>query len=292
MRRASVKVWAVGIVASIAMASGEEVAAGAGKVAHGKGGAVDDASVTFSPASLAKLKSDDLAEVREGLDDARLAGPKAVSAIRPIVEWLRIGLPYPLAEAAIDTLADVDPREVQAIVPYTQHRELKVRRAAVRALGKAIGPQATVAITTLRSALGDPDSAVRAAAALGLGSLHAKVAVSDLLAALDRRVYEAASSIGQVCEPADCEALVARLGKVPFDVETTGLDQMLSRPASEVSDDAKIAVIHKVRDVGTRDVNHFLKEVAGRWPKNGSVKVRRELDAAIMATLSSPGGGS
>ena len=246
---------------------------------------------TVSPALLAKLRSDDPMEVRAGLDDARLLGHAGSAAAAVIAGLLASGLPFPLAQAAIETLADLEsPEGAAAIVPYTHHRELKVRRAAVRALSKTVGPTGgALAVAALRSSLSDPDIQVRAGAATGLGALKAKAAIKDLFAALDHHIYEAAASIGQLGDAADCELLVSQLGKIPFDVMTSGLDPMLFRPTSELGDDFKIGVIHRVRDLGSRDANHFLKSIQGRWPKNGSASVRRELDAAVMATLSSPG---
>jgi HEAT repeat protein len=293
MRRAFVKVCVMGVLACSAVLAGDALSAPQAPAAKpGRAGKGDDPSVTFTPASLAKLKSDDLTVVSAGMDDARLAGPKAAAAVRPIVQWLGAGLPYPMAEAAIDTLADIDPTEVSAIVPYAQHRQLKVRRAAVRALGKATGKDLPLAVATLKAALSDADPQVRAAGALGLGALKAKASVPDLLVALDRHVYEAAVSVGQLCAPAECDALMARLGKLPFDVVTTGLDPLLFRPLAEVSDEVKVAIVQKVRDVGTREANRFLKDIGGRWPRTGSPKVKHEIEAAVLATMSSPGGGS
>jgi HEAT repeat protein len=244
--------------------------------------------VTLSASSLAALKSDDPAVVRTGLDDVRLAGTKGAAAVPQIVELLHTGLPYPLAEAAINALADIESPEAQAFVPYVSHRDPKVRRAAVRALSKATAPASVpLAVSQLERALSDPDSNVRATAALGLGALRARASVPDLFLALDHHVYEAAASIGQLCG-----ALMGRLGKVPFDVLTTGVDQILFRPVAEVSDDVKVSIIEKVRDVGTGDANKFLRGVQGRWPKHGSVRVKREIDAAVLATLASPGAGS
>jgi hypothetical protein len=239
---------------------------------------------------LAKLRSDDVEELRAGLADARSLGPKAAAAAAPIMAQLGSGLPYGVAQAAIETLADLEsPDSAAAIAPYARHRDLKVRRAAVKALGKAVGASTALAATTLRSSLSDPDSQVRAAAATGLGALKAKVAVKDLFLALDRHVYEAADSIGQLCDAGECQALAGNLGKIPFDVMTTGLDQMLFRPASEVSDDVKVGIVTRVRDLGTRDANKFLRGVQSRWPRSASARVKKEIDAGVAATLSSPG---
>jgi len=277
------------VVVCGALVSGSVLAAGPGKARKPA-----SAAPALPAEVLAKLKSEDMTEVRAGLDDVRLAGKDGASAVPQITALLRGGLPYPLAEAAIDTLGDVgSPDAPDVVAPYARHRDPKVRRAAIRALAKATGGGAVAtSAPALRGALSDPDAQVRALAATGLGSLKAKVAVRDLFLALDHHVYEAAVSIGQLCDPADCDALVGRLGKIPFDVVTTGIDQLLFRPAAEVTDDQKIAVVDRVRDLGTRDANKFLKNVQGRWAKTGSVKVRREIDAAVMATMSSPGSDS
>ncbi|NVL83615.1 HEAT repeat domain-containing protein, partial [Escherichia coli] len=107
---------------------------------------------------------------------------------------------------------------------YTTHRNSKVRRAAVKSLTRTKG---AVAGPALKRALSDGDAVVRGTAASGLGALKAKDAVPELFIALDHRVNEAAASIGQLCTMEQCEQLAAKLGKVPFDVVTGGLDQVL-----------------------------------------------------------------
>jgi HEAT repeat protein len=243
----------------------------------------------LSAASVAKLKSPDLNVVKDGLDDARLAGRNAASAVPAIAKLLASGLPYPTAEAALDTLGDIESPEASlAIASYAHHRNASIRLAAVRALAKTGG---AIASPTLRGSLADPDAHVRAAAATSLGALKAKGAVADLFLALDHHFYEAAVSIGQLCEASECDAFLGRLGKVPFDVMITGIDPILFRPSTDVSDEAKVAIVDKVRDVGTREANHFLKDIGARWPKKASPKVRSEIDAAVLATMASPGGG-
>jgi HEAT repeat protein len=252
-------------------------------------------AASASPVSyVGKLKSADLAEVRAGLDDARLAGPKASSAVPVIVQLLRSGLPYPLAESALDTLGDLGAvTAMPTLVWYADHRDVKVRRAAVRSIAKAAGRTSPpVAVAALRVALSDADTQVRAIAATGLGSLKAKAAVPDLFLALDHHVYEAAVALGELCENTQCDELVARVGKIPFDVATTGLEPLLFRPSAEVSDDAKVAIVTKLQALGTHDVNKFLLGVQGRWPKTASPKVKRQIDASVSATMASPGGDS
>lgn len=230
--------------------------------------------------SVAKVRSGDEAQIREGLEEIRIAGPGGAAAAPAVAEALSRGLSLSLTEAALETLADLEAEAGSpAIAPYTRHRNLKVRRAAVKALTRTKGP---AAVPALRAALSDRDEVVRGTAASGLGSLKAKDAVPDLFAALDHRVNEAAASIGQLCGADQCEALAAKLGKLPFDVVTSGLDQILSRP--ELTEDAKIKVIGRLRELGTAESNKFLRDVQQRWPANGSKRVRQALDQAVLAT--------
>ena len=78
---------------------------------------------------------------------------------------------------------------------------------------------------------------------------------------------------------------------MPFDVVTSGLDQMLFRPASDVSDDVKVKVIGRVRELGTGEANRFLRTVQDKWPKAWSQRVKQSIDQAVLATSGSPGSG-
>jgi hypothetical protein len=255
--------------------------------AKGKPGAEPaPAAAPLTKASLAKLKSSDPGEIRAGLDDARVSGKGALAAAPLIVDLLQKGLPYPLTVAAIDTLGDIESEPTSATVScYARHRNLEIRRSAVKALVHIKGAPA---VKALRVALSDEDARVRGFAALGLGSLRARETVADLFVALDHKVNEAAVSIGQLCVPSACEALEGRLGRVPFDVVSSGLDQILFRPTGEVSDDAKVRLIGRVRELGTGEVNLFLRDVLGRWPKTWSTRVKQSIDQAVLATSGSP----
>jgi HEAT repeat protein len=230
-----------------------------------------------------KLKSGDDAQIRDALDEARLAGPAGAAAAPAVAEVLTRGVSLPLTQSAIETLGDLESDTGSAaLAQYTSHRNVKIRRAAVKALTRTKG---AVAGTALKRALADGDAVVRGTAASGLGSLKAKDAVPELFVALDHRVNEAAVSIGQLCNPEQCEQLASKLGKVPFDVVTGGLDQVLFRPSSEVSDDAKVKIIGRIREQGTIEGNKFLKEVQKRAVTPGwSPRVRQAVDQAVMAT--------
>jgi hypothetical protein len=121
-----------------------------------------------------------------------------------------------------------------------------------------------------------------------LGGIKAHDAIGDLFIALDHRVGEAAASIGQLCTPAECVQFADHLGRQPFDVMTGGFDQILFRPTNEVDDDTKIKMVGKLRELGTKEVNAFLRDVQKRWPPKGSARVKYAIDQAVNAT----GGGS
>ena len=234
-----------------------------------------------------QLRSQDAAQITVGLTAMR-AGSREAAPLVPVVErLLDRGLPSPVAKSAIDALAEMGlPSSTTVIARYTHHRDVEVRRAAVSALRRTRGPDA---IPTLRAALSDSDNRVRSAAASGLGSLNAVDTMDDLYRALDHKVLEAAAAIGQICKGEACDRFVARAGKLPLPVLTSGIDQLLFRPASEVSDDQKVKMIGEVRELGTQEVNRYLNDVLGRWPATGSARVKAALDQAVQATRSSPG---
>lgn len=232
---------------------------------------------------VAKLKTGDEAQIKEALDEARLAGPTGAAAAPAVAEVLTRGLSLPLTQSAIETLGDLESDTGSAALSqYTSHRNAKVRRAAVKALTRTKGKDASAA---LKRSLSDGDAVVRGTAASGLGALKAKDAVPELFVALDHRVNEAAVSIGQLCSADQCEQLAGKLGKFPFDVVTGGLDQVLFRPAADVPDDAKVKIIGRIREQGTIEGNKFLKDVQKRAVAASlSARVRQAIDQAVMAT--------
>ena len=228
-----------------------------------------------------KLKTGDETKIKEALDEARLAGPTGAAAAPAVAEVLTRGLSLPLTQSAIETLGDLESDAGSpALSQYASHRNAKVRRAAVKALTRTKGAAAS---TALKRSLSDSDAVVRGTAASGLGALKAKDAVAELFIALDHRVNEAAVSIGQLCTVEQCEQLAGKLGKIPFDVVTGGLDQVLFRPAADVSDDAKVKIIGRIREQGTIEGNKFLKDVQKR-AVTASPRVKQAIDQAVSAT--------
>jgi HEAT repeat protein len=234
-----------------------------------------------------RLKSGDLAQVKSALDDVRVSARAGAAAVPAIVDLLKQGLPPTLAQSAVETLGETNSDAGSEVLGwYAHHRNVALRRAAVEALGKTRGP---IAVKALRAALSDPDQGVRGSSATALGEMKAKEAVGDLFLALDHKVEEAAASIGLICVPADCERLAGKLGSVPFDVMTGGLDQVLLRGTKDVDDDTKIKIVGRVRELGTAEANQFLKDVQTKWPAKTSPRVKQAIDQAVIATSGSPG---
>jgi HEAT repeat protein len=204
-----------------------------------------------------------------------------------VVDLLRQGLSPALTKAALETLGDTESEAASETVAWYAHdRNFEMRRTAVRTLAKTRGAAATRA---LRAALSDPDPGVRGLAATGLGLMNAKEAVADLFVALDHNVPEAAASIGLLCAGNECDKLASRLGSIPFDVVTSGLDPVLFRPPTDVSDDLKVRVIGRLRELGTAGAHRFLSDVQAKWPATGSQRVKQSIDQAVLATAASPG---
>jgi len=239
------------------------------------------------PALEAQLKSRNPAEMRAALTVAREAGSHAVSLAPLIGQTLRDGLPTDLSIEFIQTLAAIGAESSSgALGALSHHRDPKLRREAARALIKIKGADA---VKTLRRCMSDGDAAVREVSASGLGQLGAKQMVPDLFIALDHKVAEAAGAIGQLCDAAQCEQLLGKLGRVSFDVLAPGFDQILFRPTAEVSDDLKIKVVGRIREMGTMEGNRVLKDIQGRWPAKGSKKVKQAIDQAVIATEGAAG---
>ncbi len=236
----------------------------------------------LAASTVADLKSGDASKLRGALDDVRMGGKSNAHLAPTIADLLQRGLPPSLTEAAVTTLGDLESEAGSTVLAsYAQHRNLKVRQAAVRSLIKTKG---AVAIRALRRALSDSDPMIRGVAANGLGVLKAKDALPDLSVALDHGINEAAISIGLLCGPAECEALSTRLGKLPFDVVTGGLDQAMFR--ADLAEDSKIKILGKVRELGTAEANKYLRDAQKR-AGSLSPRLKQAIDQAVSAT---PGG--
>jgi HEAT repeat protein len=233
------------------------------------------------------LDSGDEAKIIAALETAKTAEAQAAEVGGICDGVLRRGATVKVSLKAFETAGALKQEASSAAVaPYVRHRDAELRRAATRTLLKTRGSEA---VRALRLALRSPDASVRDAAASGLGELGAKEAIPDLFQALDHNVAAAASAIGQMCSPDQCGELASRVGKLPFSIMMTGLEQVLFRPAPEVSDDYKVELIGRLRELGTPEARRFMQEVSERWPEDGSAKVRQALEAAVRSGGSSGG---
>ena len=235
-----------------------------------------------------ELESGDEKRMSRALEELEKAGEGAKDAAPLVQALLDRGASLKVLALALNAAGAMKQMTSSAsVAPYVKHRAPEVRRAAAKALIKTRGPDA---VKALRQALRSGDAVVRGTAATGLGSLLAREALADLFNALDHNVAEAAASIGQLCAPEECEKFAVRLGKQPFDVMTSGFDQILFRPATDMPDDQKIRIVGRLRELGTKDAGTYLADVAERWPKDWSRRVKQAIDSAVKATGGSRGG--
>lgn len=227
-----------------------------------------------------KLKTRDVAQIVAALTDVMPIRKDAASLVPLVRDLLEGGLPGPAAESALQFLGDQEAVDAAPVVAtYASHRVTAIRRAATKALGRIKSPTSA---STLRRVLADQDAGVRGAAATSLGALRTRAALPDLGVALDQRVYEAAAAIGQTCEKEECKPLLDRLGKLPFDVITGGLNILLYRPKAEVPEKFKVRVVEHVRELGTLEAHKFLEDVSKS--KGLSPELKTAVDDAVRGT--------
>jgi HEAT repeat protein len=229
-----------------------------------------------------ELESGDEQRVLAALDQIAKAQAAAKPVAPQIDKLLQRGSNVKIAVKALEVAGTLgQPGSSSAIAPYVQHRSPEARRAAARALIETRGPKAVAA---LRKALRSYDPQVRGIAATGLGSLGAKESITDLFSALDHNLVEAAGAIGQLCAVEECEKLAARIGKLPLEVLTSGIDRILFRAPGEIPDQHKIAIVRRLRELGSQNAVAYLLDVAKRWPENWSKQVKHAIDAAVEAS--------
>jgi hypothetical protein len=267
--------WAFGPVAMAAPPAASPAPAKAKPAGKGKA----EPAVKLDVAALKKQLAGPEAEVVAALKTIGESGNPDGAPL--VAEVLARGGTPSILEEALKTAAKLKATSLSAAVaPYVQHRTEEIRRAAARRLIKTKG---TVAVNALSKALRSQDASVRGTAATGLGELGAHDAMKDLFTAFDHGVAEAASSIGQLCTPAECEKYAERTGRVTFDVMQTGFDQILFRPSTEIPDEDKIKLVGKLRELGTVEIGKYLADVGERWPEDWSKKVKQAIDSAARA---------
>ncbi|HEY8432325.1 MAG TPA: HEAT repeat domain-containing protein [Sandaracinaceae bacterium] len=220
-----------------------------------------------------QLGADDPAAVRGALESLGILGD--ARAAQPIAERIRRGLPPDLLEPAISTLALLgSPEAGPVLFELASHRRPEVRLAAVQAI-TAVRPRG--ADRALAQALGDADPQVRAAAASGLGELGATSALDSLFLALDRHVPEAAAAIGRLARPAEVERFLGYLGRLPFDLVTLALGEMLSRDS--LAEPARLSIVHRLAELATPEARAFLEQLLPSLPERS--RVRRAAEDAV-----------
>lgn len=225
-----------------------------------------------------KLKSGDPAKLAEALAEAQVAGAGAASVAPAIEELLRKGTTAVAAKGALEALGAIGAPSSSAVIrPYLGHRVADVRRAAVRALASTKGAEAAAGF---KAGLRSGDGMVRGFSATGLGNLGQTDALADLFLALDHGVTEAAAAIGQLCGPDECERYVGKLGRLGFDVMTSGLDPILFRQKA-LPEATLLKVVGAIRELGTPEAGRYLGDVQGRWQASMSAKVKQAIDSAV-----------
>jgi len=227
---------------------------------------------------VARLVSGAPPSVAAGLAEVKTAGAGAADA-RPKVEGLlQKGLPPALAVEAIDALAAIgDPASSALLRSYVAHRNADVRHAAVRALVSTKGPEATAAF---QEGLRSSDREVRGLSATGLGRVGATEAIPTLLDALDRGIAEAGWAVGKLCKQSECDKLLERTGKIPFETLVSGVDPIVFRSPA-FPDEYVIGVLKRIRNLGSPEAKRYLRGLLEKWPKAGSKLVKREIEAFI-----------
>jgi HEAT repeat protein len=233
----------------------------------------------------AELESGDSARMITALDELIEAGQGGANATPHVIALLKRGASSEVLVKALEAAgASKQSSASAAVAPYVKHRVADVRHAAAKALIKTHGADA---VKALRGGLRSSDAQVRGISATGLGALGAKDSLGDLYTALAHNVGEAAASIGQLCDAKGCEKFAELTGKHPFDVMSSGFDQILFRPEKDMPEDEKIRVVGRLRELGTKEAGKYLADVKGRWPKDWSKRVKQAIDSAVRAT----GGG-
>lgn len=218
------------------------------------------------------LQSRDESEVRTAIESLGVLGDRRAAG--PLAERIRRGLPPELLEAAIDALAVLGrPESAAVLFDLTSHRRAAVRLRAVQALA-TIRPRGAEQVLT--RALADSDPSVRGAAATALGEMGATGALDALFRALDRQVPEAALAIGRLARPAEAERFLGYVGRLPFDLVTPALAEMLQR--TTLAERTRLAIVHRLTELATSEVRAFLEQLVPSLPDS---PVRRAAEDAI-----------
>lgn len=228
----------------------------------------------------ASLEKGTPSEMLAVLDELARLGPAAAPAAPLVDALLGRGANAEILRAAFQAAAAIgQPASSDAVAPYVRHRNREIRQSAATAL---IGTKGPKAVTALRSALGSPDAVVRAEAARGLGVLGAKESVDDLFTVLAQdNSSEAAVSIAQLCAPAECDRLMALVGKVKFETLEPAFVPLLLRPAAEIADERQLRYVERLRRLATPAATTVLKTALAQLKPDASAALRGAIQVAL-----------
>lgn len=225
---------------------------------------------------VAQLASSDEDAIRQGIEALGLRGTSDVVA--PLAARIRRGLPPELLELAVDTLVITGRVEAgPVLITLVAHRRPAIRLKAILGIA-SLKPRG--AEQSLGLALGDSDSQIRAAAAVGLGQVGARGSVDRLFLALEHGVLEASTSIGQLATPAEVVRLLGYLGRLAFDAISPALGEVLAR--ADVPDRTKLDIIARLAELATSETKVFLQEFVAALPATDHGPVRRAAEDAAM----------
>jgi hypothetical protein len=86
-----------------------------------------------------------------------------------------------------------------------------------------------------------------------------------------------------VCSPEQCERFAESTTKVPFDIMSTGFDQILFRSPKDMPDAQKLRIVERLQALGTAEVGRYLADVADRWPDDWNAKLKQAIEQAAQS---------
>ncbi len=197
-----------------------------------------------------------------------------VTAARAISAALLHGVEPRVAAFGLHALAALGRQEgTQAVTHFLEHRRPTLRRHAIAA-AMAIG--GTNLARAVEARVSDPDPDVRGDAAMALGEMRDRAAMSTLWAALDRDlgasleaqgsalIRGCAHGIARLGNDAEVDRLVGYLRRAPLRALTEAFEIALGR--SDLPDPVKTRIVSAVGGLATPDAREFLLRVSQPRP--------------------------
>ena len=228
--------------------------------------------------AIEQLSSTSTADLTAAIEAIGLSG--SATAVGPLSDRIRRGLPPELLGMAIDTLTVLGHAEAgPVLIELLSHRREDVRTRAVQALAVCNPPGLEAALT---AALSDPSPAVRAAAAIALGEHAGPGALEALFRAFDRRIAEAGLAIARIADADASRRVLGYLGHEPFSTLRPMLLAMLQR--TDLAQRARLDIVARLGELATADVRGLLEELVssgGLAPTDPVYRAANETAARI-----------